>query len=150
MRLPAFLVVQWAMGLAAVLFDISGMQRIPALISWGCSNRCPQTQWLKTTEISLTGRGTRSQKSRCLQGCGPFGGSRGGHLPLFLTSCHFWQLQESLACDYIPPHASCAFISSCFPQHQGKLHKNPAVGIHELSTIRKITNPLAPSEAPVS
>ena len=50
---------------------------VNVLVSWGCCNKAPHTEWLKATEIyPLAVLQTRSLKSRCWQGCAPSESSR--------------------------------------------------------------------------
>lgn len=59
-------------------------------ISWGCHNKVPRTEWLKTTEhYSFTVVETRRPKSRCQYDHAP---SRGSPAKFFFPSLGFWWL----------------------------------------------------------
>lgn len=57
------------MAAAAEIMETPSAQQGSELVSWGCCNKVPQTEWHKTTEMyPLIVREARSPNSRCHQG----------------------------------------------------------------------------------
>ena len=89
---------------------------LPGLVSWGCHNRWPHTQWLKMTQrYSLPVLEARSPKSKCQQRWFLLEGLGGESIPFFspsfrLAASNPWQ---SLVWHYkVPTSASvCSWPS---------------------------------------
>ena len=70
---------------------VSGpLLKVCMFISQGCSNKVPQTGWLKIIGIILPVLVARSLKSRCQQGHAVSEGSRGESLPCLSLSFGWW------------------------------------------------------------
>ena len=109
-------------------------------VSWGCSNKLPQTEWLKAMEIySLPVLKVSGLKSGCQRDRTPSDTSRGGP---FLASSGLWRMHSGPGTPWLVgtslrslPPSSCALLPLCLFCASHLLMKTPATRFPSASLL---------------